>query len=148
MAAAYAEYRPPSPSRMWTMYEADVRDVRGRLADSTLVVAEGDGRVLGAVTYYPDASKDAHGWPASYAYFRLLAVAPAARGLGIGRLLTEECVRRARAAGCAALGLHTTSLMTVARAMYERMGFVRAPEHDVHPVPQLHVMAYRLALAR
>jgi ribosomal protein S18 acetylase RimI-like enzyme len=147
MAAAYAEYRPPSPSPMWTMYEADVRNVRGRLADSTLIVAERHGRILGAVTYYPDASKDDHGWPASYAYVRLLAVAPDARGLGIGRLLTEECARRARAAGCAALALHTTTLMTVARAMYERMGFVRAPEHDFHPVPQLHVMGYRLVLA-
>jgi hypothetical protein len=30
--------------------------------------------------------------------------------------------------------------------MYERMGFVREPALDFRPVPQLHVMAYRLAL--
>lgn len=76
---------------------------------------------------------------------RLLpGVAPGARGRGVGRALTEECIRRARAAGCPAVGLHTTEFMAVARAMYERMGFVRVPALDFRPVPAIHVMAYRL----
>ena len=44
------------------------------------------------------------------------------------------------------LGLHTTEKMSVARGMYERMGFVRVPEFDFHPAPQVVVMAYRLDL--
>jgi ribosomal protein S18 acetylase RimI-like enzyme len=133
---------------MWAHYEAEIRDVRSRLADSTLIVAEDGGRIIGAVTYYADGSKEPNGrWPSSCAVIRLLAVHPDARGRGIGRRLTEECVRRARTAGGPTLGLHTTHLMTIARAMYERMGFVRVPEHDFYPVPQFQVMAYRLTLA-
>jgi ribosomal protein S18 acetylase RimI-like enzyme len=147
MVAAYSQFSPSLPAPAWQEYEADIRDVRRRLAEATLIVAEDGGRLAGAVTFYPDATKEPHAaWPASWANFRLLAVHPTARGRGIGRLLTEECIRRARASGRAALGLHTTQLMEVARAMYERMGFVRVPEFDFSPVPQIRVMAYRLTL--
>ncbi len=147
MVAAYAEFMPANPPPQWRAYEDEIRDVRRRLADATLIVAEDTGRLAGAVTYYPEATKETNtAWPTSWAVFRLLAVHPAARGRGIGRLLTEECIRRARAAGGVAIGLHTTQLMNVARAMYERMGFVRVPELDFFPVPQFRVMAYRLTL--
>ena len=147
MVAAYLEFTPPNAPSQWQHYLDDIRAVRRRLADSTLIVAEDAGRIVGAVTYYADGSKEsAGGWPPSWAVFRLLAVHPEARGRGIGRLLVEECIRRARAAGAAAVGLHTTHLMNVARAMYERMGFVRVPERDFFPVPDFRVMAYRLTL--
>jgi ribosomal protein S18 acetylase RimI-like enzyme len=147
MVAAYAEFTPPDAPPQWRAYEDEIRDVRRRLGESILIVAEDGGRLVGAVTYYPDGSKEPNGgWPPSWAVFRLLAVHPDARGRGIGRRLTEECVHRARAAGCAAVGLHTTTLMEIARAMYERMGFVRIPERDFFPVPQFRVMAYRLTL--
>jgi len=147
MVAAYLEFTPPNAPSQWQHYLDDIRAVRRRLADATLIVAEDAGRIVGAVTYYADGSKEsAGGWPPSWAVFRLLAVHPAARGRGIGRLLVEECIRRARAAGAAAVGLHTTHLMNVARAMYERMGFVRVPDRDFFPVPDFRVMAYRLTL--
>ena len=147
MVEAYTEYRSALPGAAWIEYRDEIRDVRSRLATSTLIVAEDAGSLLGAVTYYPDARLEPHAtWPPNWANFRLLAVAPGARGRGVGRLLTEECIRRARAAGREALGLHTTGLMQVARAMYERMGFARVPELDFFPVPQFQVMAYRLIL--
>jgi hypothetical protein len=36
--------------------------------------------------------------------------------------------------------------MTVARKMYEDIGFVRAPEYDFQPTPGIEVTAYRLDL--
>jgi GNAT superfamily N-acetyltransferase len=147
MVAAYAEFMPPTPVPQWRAYEDEIRDVRRRLPDAALIVAEDAGRPLGAVTYYPDATKETNvPWPASWAVFRLLAVHPDARGRGIGRQLTEECIRRARATGREAVGLHTTHLMNVARTMYERIGFVRLPELDFFPMPTFRVMAYRLTL--
>jgi ribosomal protein S18 acetylase RimI-like enzyme len=149
MVAAYAEFMPPTPVPEWRAYEDEIRDVRRRLPDATLIVAEDVGRLLGAVTYYPDATKETNTrWPPSWAVFRLLAVHPDARGRGIGRRLTEECIRRACATGREAIGLHTTQLMNVARAMYERIGFVRVPELDFLPMPTFRVMAYRLTLSR
>src|ERR1051326_2896324 len=61
MVAAYAEYIPPDPAPQWLAYRDEIRDVRRRLHDSTLIVAEDGGVLLGAVTYYPDASKEANG---------------------------------------------------------------------------------------
>ena len=46
----------------------------------------------------------------------------------------DECLRRSRQLGAHTLGLHTTELMAVARGMYERMGFLRVPEYDFHPL--------------
>jgi ribosomal protein S18 acetylase RimI-like enzyme len=147
MVAAYQEYLPPGLPPGWRAYRDEIRDVRRRLAESTLIVAEDASRLVGAVTYYPEGAKETHtAWPPDWAVFRLLAVHPDARGRGIGRLLTEECIRRARAAGRVAVGLHTTDLMTIARAMYERRGFVRVPDLDFFPAPTFRVMAYRLTL--
>ncbi len=112
------------------------------------IVAEREGEIVGSVMLYP-GSANAYGELAravSWPELRLLAVAPAARGMGIGRRLVEECVRRARASGARALGLHTSKTMEVARAMYEGMGFVRAPEHDFQPPGAELVTAYRLSL--
>jgi len=147
MVAAYEEYIPPDATGELAAYREDIRDVRGRRAHATLIVAAARERILGAVTYYPDGSREGHGgWPRQWAAIRLLAVHPDARGGGIGRALTEECIRRARAGGSRAVGLHTTVFMAVARAMYQRMGFVRVPDFDFWPIPGFHVMAYRLDL--
>jgi ribosomal protein S18 acetylase RimI-like enzyme len=97
------------------------------------------------VTYYrPGTSGE--DCPPDVAVIRLLAVRPEMRGSGLGRVLAEECMRRARAAGARAVGLHTTMMMATAKAMYERMGFVPVPEHDFSPAPDLLVMGFRLEL--
>jgi ribosomal protein S18 acetylase RimI-like enzyme len=147
MVAAYEEYIPPDATGEVAAYREDIRDVHSRRAHATLIVAAEGERIVGAVTYYPDGSREGHaGWPREWAVIRLLGVHPDARGRGVGRALTAECLRRARAGGSTAVGLHTTTFMAVARAMYERMGFVRVPALDFRPSPRLHVMAYRLEL--
>ncbi len=102
---------------------------------------------MGAVTFYPNnAPSDQGSWPAGWAGIRLLAVHPDARGMGVGRVLMDECLRRSRLREATALGLHTTELMAVTRGMYERMGFVRVPEYDFQAGPEVVVMGYRLDL--
>ena len=152
MRDAYQEYRASFPAELWEGYLRDIMDVRSRIGISNLIVAEHGrpeegGRVVGAVTFYPDASQsERESLPTGWAGLRLLAVPPEARGMGIGRVLMDECIRRSRRLGVPTLGLHTTEMMSVARGMYERMGFVRVPEFDFHPAPQVVVMAYRLDL--
>ena len=60
--------------------------------------------------------------------------------------MVDECVRRARFAGAAALGLHTSKSMVTAMQLYERMGFERAPELDFQPPGAEMVWGYRLKL--
>ena len=144
---AYLEYQTHFPPEVWEGYLRNIMDVTSRLGVADLIVAEVARRLSGAVTFYPEAShSERESWPAGWAGVRLLAVRPDARGLGIGRALMDECLRRCRKLSVPTLGLHTTELMDVARGMYERMGFVRTPDYDFEAGPGLVVMAYRLDL--
>ncbi len=144
---AYQEYQANFSTEVWEGYAQDIMDVRSRLDTSELIVAENSGRLVGAVTFYPNTSpSDQGGWPAGWTGIRLLAVHPDARGMGIGRVLMDECLRRSSLRSATALGLHTTELMGIARGMYERMGFVRVPEYDFQAGPEVVVLGYRLDL--
>ena len=89
-----------------------------------LIVGEVDGQLAGAVGYVaPFAPREAV-FPPEWALVRLLSVAPAARGHGLGRRLTEACIVRARRDRAAAIGLHTSPVMQVALPLYLRLGFV------------------------
>ena len=56
---------------------------------------------------------------------RKMYLSPAARGLGLGRLLLERSVAFARSLGARRMVLDTIAEMTAAIALYERAGFVR-----------------------
>jgi ribosomal protein S18 acetylase RimI-like enzyme len=139
---AYQQYQGSFPTPAWKLYLEDITDVRSRLNESELIVAEARSRLVGTVTLYLKSTS----WPQDWAGIRLLAVLPAFRGHGIGQALMDECIRRCREQSVITIGLHTTHFMDVARRMYERMGFRRAPELDFHPASGAVVMAYRLDL--
>ncbi len=62
--------------------------------------------------------------------FRMLAVSPEARGRGAGEALVKACMARAQAAGARGLVLWTQPSMKAAHRLYERTGFLRAPDRD------------------
>jgi predicted N-acetyltransferase YhbS len=145
--AAYEQYASAMPADRWEWYLQNMAEtitqppIDGAPAR---IVAEADGIILGSVLLFPAGSTEG-----DEPHVRLLAVPPAVRGRGVGRALMDECLRRARVAGASTLTLHTTTMMEVAKAMYERMGFVRAPELDFHPEGAdqvVTVMGYRYRL--
>lgn len=121
---------PPEVARS---YRAELLDVAQRAADARTYVVPFEGVLAGTVTFVPDAAADSHPWPAGGAVLRFLAVDPPARGRGLGQQLTDLCVHLAGAHGARFLALHTAPSMAVARRLYERLGFQRAPEHDFDP---------------
>jgi GNAT superfamily N-acetyltransferase len=147
--AAYAEFAGSMPAVNWRGLSRTILKTLSDPGSAEVIVAELGGELVGSVLLFP-AKSDAYGdWVerASWPELRLLAVKPSARGQGIGALLTNECILRARQAGAAALGLHTSESMVVALPMYERRGFVHIPELDFNVDGGEVVKAYRLDLA-
>ena len=146
--AAYREYATIMAPAAWSALDGAVR---ASLVDDTGVtrlVAEVDGTIVGsAALYAPDSA--AYGDLAAIAPWpevRLVAVDPEARGRGVARALVDECIRRARASGATALGLHSSHSMRTALHLYARMGFVRDPERDFQPPGAELVEGYLLRL--
>ena len=129
-------------------YADHLRAAADRARDAELAVAvdEGSGAVLGTVTYCKAGTPWAEVSGAGEAEFRMLAVAPAARGQGVGEALATWCVDRARADGCHAVVLSTLPVMHAAHRIYQRLGFVRTPERDWYPEPGIPLITYLLEL--
>ena len=87
-------------------------------------IAEKDGRRVGAVFVAKGSDE--------VAKLRLLHVEPAARGLGIGKRLVQECVRFARQAGYQKITLWTQSILHAARHIYQDAGFTVVREEEHH----------------
>ena len=129
-------------------YVDRLRDAATRDREAELWLAVDDeSAVLGCVTYCPPGSP----WREiavddSEGEFRMLAVAPAARGRGVGRTLVERCLERTRELGQLRLVLCTERGMAAAHRLYAGFGFTRLPERDWSPVPGVDLLAYGLDL--
>ena len=146
---AYAQFQAAYPADSWERYYGMVGRMQEHFDAAEVIVAELDGRIIGTVTFYRDGSKSGQGeWPEGWAGVLRLAVLPGQRGLGLGKLLTQECIRRCREAGISTLALHTTDWMPLAKSMYERMGFVREPSFDFIPRPGIYAYGYKLDVAQ
>lgn len=154
-----AAYASVDPSTLEGDYPEELRDVAGRAAGAEVLVAvevAGDGEatgtrgpVLGGVTYVPGPdSPSAEFTEPDAAGIRMLAVAPDARGRGVGEALTRACIDRARTAGRGQILLHSTDRMTVAHRLYQRLGFERDLSLDWEPEPGVNLRGFRLRLTR
>ena len=128
-------------------YEPSLRAVASRAASATVLVAEVDERLVGAVTVATRGGEWAEQAVPGEAVVRMLVVSPDARGSGAGEALVRACLDAAREDGCTLVRLSSQEDMTAAHRLYERLGFVRTPSFDWSPVPGLHLRTYALPLA-
>ncbi|MFE5818297.1 GNAT family N-acetyltransferase [Streptomyces sp. NPDC056479] len=131
-------------------YLGELKDVAGRAAAAEVLVAVEDDRLLGGVTFVPCGGPMADIARPGEAEIRMLAVDGIARGRGAGEALVRACVSRARATeGCVRIVLSTQRTMLGAHRIYERLGFVRTPDRDWNPLPDvldLTLLTYELTL--
>lgn len=124
-------------------YAEVLRDTASRARDADLLVAtDGEGRLLGTVTVCRPDSPWAEVSQEGELEFRALAVAPSATGRGVGRRLVDAVLEIARREGRHRVVLSVLERNTVARRLYERMGFRRLPERDHRPLPDVLLAAY------
>ncbi len=91
--------------------------IRSRITgEGGVWVAECDDVIVGTVSGLPMNDQ---------LYIRSMAVAPSARGYGVGKLLLQQMERSALAEGFRPLTLKTTPFLTRAIRLYEHFGFQR-----------------------
>jgi ribosomal protein S18 acetylase RimI-like enzyme len=111
-----------------------------------VATADDSEEILGTVTLTPAGSPWREVGRDGEGEFRMLAVAPAARGAGVGTALVDLVVERFREDGASAIVMSTLERMTAAHRIYEAAGFVRDPERDWSPAPGIDLITYRLDL--
>jgi GNAT superfamily N-acetyltransferase len=131
LRSSYGQYEAHVPSEVWRPYFADLLDLDRHARDGQLLVAVVDGEIAGYAAFYPDASAQGFAWPPGWAGARGMAVRSPYRGHGVAAALLAELERRARAAGAAVFAFHTSAFMTTAVALYDRLGYRRAPQFDI-----------------
>ena len=89
-------------------------------------IAEMDGRHVGHIFLVQ------HPEQRDIAKLRLLYVDPAARGMGLGARLVDECVRFSRSVGYRKITLWTQSILTAAHRIYQAAGFRLVREEPHH----------------
>jgi len=128
-------------------YDVTLRDVARRVEEAEVLVAvDRAGEVVGTVTVVRPGSGYAEVSRPGELEFRMLAVAPSARGRGVGEALVMAVFERARARGLRKVVLSSLDRMHSAHRLYERLGFTRLAERDWRPFPHIALIAYQIDL--
>ncbi|WP_299692578.1 GNAT family N-acetyltransferase [uncultured Tateyamaria sp.] len=105
-----------------------------------IILAEHDGAVIGCAMYYPLG-------PNGVTEIKRVFVDPDARGLGAGRALMQEGIRRASADGYRRMVLDTIAPLHEAVSLYEALGFRPcAPYYEPEPAYVPHLRFFDIAL--
>lgn len=152
MVRAYSQLEGfPKESDQPNYYKmlANIGELVDNPGTALLVAVSPDEKIGGGVVYFSDMKFYGSGGTATLeknaAGFRLLAVDPSERGQGIGKLLTNECIRKTKEKKIGQLIIHTTKAMQTAWKMYEGLGFTRSQDLDFMQ-GELPVYGFRLIL--
>ncbi len=141
---ANEEYASVSDPTFWQGYEKSTKWTVTTDENVIRIVAKDNSqsqKMIGAVLYVP--ASETGFIKCEFPRIRLLSVPPQHRNKGIANLLINSCEQRARSEGYKTIALHTTALMTIARQMYERRGYVRYPEIDTELNSGMMLEGYR-----
>lgn len=127
-------------------YDEIIADVASRVDEAIVFGAFVDGRLVGCLTYVGsvDNVHAEHDDPGA-ASFRYFGIDPAAQGGGVGEAMVRRVIESARDDDKQRILIHTLTMMTAATRLYERLGFVRAPEMDAS-WDEVEGLAYVLSL--
>jgi GNAT superfamily N-acetyltransferase len=103
MVGVYSQLKGfPTPTEQPNYYAmlANVGSLTGKPETELLVAVSAEGKISGAVVFFGDMQYYGSGGTATKekntSGFRLLAVDPTTRGEGIGKLLTQACIKKSK----------------------------------------------------
>ncbi|HET9221356.1 MAG TPA: GNAT family N-acetyltransferase [Roseiflexaceae bacterium] len=122
---SFVEYRASYTPDGFAVTTPAADTIRGRLHEGPVWVARRQDVIVGTVSAAPKGAA---------CYVRSMAIVPAARGLGLGRLLLERVEAFAASQGHTYLLLSTTPFLARAIRLYEQVGFRRTADgpHDLY----------------
>jgi len=121
----------------WPAFQKKIACMAALAEAGEIIVATTDEAIVGAIVYLGPQAPKSEFFPSSWAVMRMLVVSPQCRGQGLGHALAQACFAKAQRDGAEVFGLHTSPIMSVARAMYLRMGF-----KFVREAPSIHGVEY------
>ncbi len=119
-------------------FDAELAALPGDYAEpgGTLLLAYCDGELAGCGALRPLPEAD----EANACEMKRLYVRRAFRRFGLGRLLAEALIDRARSRGYSAMLLDTLDDMETARELYASLGFEEVPPYYYNPIPGAHYL--------
>ena len=141
----------PSPNEQPRYYEmlASIGNFNEQKDTKVLVALSAKKELIGGVVYFSDMAGYGSGGTApaekNTSGIRLLGVDSRSRGAGVGKALSNACIKMARDSGHAQVILHTTQVMQAAWGLYESLGFERSEDLDFMQ-EDLPVFGFRLRL--
>jgi putative acetyltransferase len=127
-------------------FDAELADLPGDYAPpaGVLLLATVDGALAGCGAMRPLADAD---YPNACEMKRLY-VRRAFRRFGLGRLIAQALMDRARTAGYSTMLLDTLDDMEAARGLYGSLGFQDIPPYYFNPIPGAHYLKADLGATR
>jgi GNAT superfamily N-acetyltransferase len=128
MHESFVEYKSSYTDEAFSATAPAPEQIQRRMTEGPVWVALQEGALVGTVAGVERNDG---------LYIRGMAVAPAARGRGIGEVLLNHLERFAAARGHKRLILSTTPFLDRAICLYERFGFARSAEgpQDLYGTP-------------
>jgi len=128
---------------------ANIGDLTKNPETELLVAVSPENKIAGGVVYFSNMHYYGSGGIATQEQnasgFRLLAVDYSARGNGVGTLLINECIQKAKDKNHNQVVIHSTKAMQTAWKMYINLGFKRSEDLDFMQ-GELAVFGFRLLL--
>lgn len=104
-----------------------------------------DGELIGMGFLVPSGNPTDI-YHADESYIRFVTVSVQHAGKGLGQLLTEKCIEKARELNEKVIRLHTSEMMPAARHIYEKLGFEIVRE--LEPIFGKRYWLYELRVGR
>lgn len=128
LTEAFVEYKHLYTDEGYAATTPAGEQILNRMSEGPVWVALQDESLIGTIAVVPQGET---------LYIRGMAVLPATRGVGVGKLLLEQVANFAIKQGYGRLLLSTTPFLKLAIHLYEHAGFSRSGEgpHDLYGTP-------------